>query len=335
MAEEVYTGKTQIIYLVSGTAGFPVFGKGEKVKTVGFIGLGVMGQPMALHLAQKLPAEAGELSVYDVDKTKGTAFANVCKASGATKITLAADIAEIGQRADIVFLSLPTSQIVRDVILGKGGLAEFLKSGSIIADASTTEVETVKIAALELEKKRIEFADIPVSGGEKAAREGTLSVMAGGKKEVFDALKPYCDTMAASVVYMGETGAGQIAKAVNQMIVGAAFAVIAESFSLGVKSGLDPKTLYEAIKGGWAGSKVLDVAAQDMFSRAFKPGGTVDIHWKDLGYALKLSQDTDTPVPVTALVHEIFKAARARGDGKKSQPAVVRLWEDLLDMEVK
>jgi 2-hydroxy-3-oxopropionate reductase len=141
--------------------------------------------------------------------------------------------------------------------------------------------------------------------------------------------------MAASVVYMGGTGAGQCAKAVNQMIVGAAFAVIAESFSLGARSGLDARTLYEAIKGGWAGSKVLDVAVQDMLSRSFVPGGTVDIHWKDLGYALDLSKGTDTPVPVTALVHEIFKAARAKGEGKKSQPAVVRLWEDLLDIEIK
>jgi 2-hydroxy-3-oxopropionate reductase len=224
---------------------------------------------------------------------------------------------------------------VRDVILGKGGLAESLKPGSIVADVSTTEMEVTKLIAGELEKRKIEFIDTPVSGGEKAAREGTLSFMAGGNKEIFDIIKPYCLAMGVSVVYMGGTGAGQTAKAVNQMIVGAAFAVIAESFSLGVKSGLDPKTLYEAIKGGWAGSKVLDVAAQDMFSGEFKPGGTVDIHWKDLGCALSLSRDTDTPVPVTALVYEVFKAARVKGEGKKSQPAIVRLWEDLLKIEVR
>jgi 2-hydroxy-3-oxopropionate reductase len=154
--------------------------------------------------------------------------------------------------------------------------------------------------------------------------------MIGGKQGVFETIKDCCAAMGTSVVHLGPTGSGQIAKAVNQMIVGAAFAVIAESFSLGVKNGLDTKALSQAIKGGWAGSKVLDVAAADMLSGEFKPGGTVDIHWKDLGIALSLSRDTDVPVPVTALVQEIFKAARANGDGKKSQTAVVRLWENLL-----
>ena len=303
------------------------------MKTAGFIGLGVMGQSMARHLAEKIPGGAGqEIFVYDVEKSK---IDSLTGATGGAKITASASIADLGGCTDIVFLSLPTSEIVKEVVLSGGGLAESMKSGSIVVDTSTTEVGIIKNIAAELEKKGIEFIDSPVSGGEKAAKDGTLSFMAGGKKEVFDTVKPYCDTMAASVVYMGGTGAGQTAKAVNQMIVGAAFTVIAESFSMGVKNGLDPKALYEAIKGGWAGSKVLDVAAQDMFSRAFKPGGTVDIHWKDLGYALSLAKDTDAPVPVTALVHEVFKAARAKGEGKKSQPAVVRLWEDLLKIEIK
>jgi 2-hydroxy-3-oxopropionate reductase len=304
-------------------------------KTVGFIGLGVMGQSMAGHLARKLPAGAErELLVFDVDRSKVDSLTANSGNAGAVKIR-AATLAEIGGRADIVFLSLPTTAIVRDVILGAGGLAEFLKAGSVVVDTSTSDVETVKTIAAELEKKKIEFADAPVSGGDKGAREGTLSFMIGGKSEVFDLIKPYCAAMAASVVYMGGTGAGQTTKAVNQMIVGATFAVIAESFSMGVKSGLDPKTLYEAIKGGWAGSKLLDVAAQDMFSREFKPGGTVDIFKKDLGIALNLSRDTDSPVPLTALVHEIYKASRAKGEGKKSNTAVVRLWEDLLNIEVK
>jgi 2-hydroxy-3-oxopropionate reductase len=221
------------------------------------------------------------------------------------------------------------------VLDGPGSLAKTLKPGGIVADTSTTEVMVVRDLAVKLREGGIEFSDAPVSGGEKAAREGTLSFMAGAREEVFSIIKPYCAAMGSSVVHMGPVGTGQTAKAVNQMIVGAAFAVIAEAFSLGVKNGLDPGTLYEAIRGGWAGSRVLDVAAADMLSREFKPGGTVDIHWKDLGYALGLSKDTDVPVPVTALVHEIFKAARARGDGKKSQPAVVRLWESLLNIEIQ
>jgi 2-hydroxy-3-oxopropionate reductase len=303
--------------------------------TTGFIGLGVMGYNMALNLALKMPAgkdgAAQKLLVFDVDKDKTD---SLVKAAG-EKAGAARDIAEIGERSDLVFLSLPTSQIVREVVLdGPGSLAQVLKAGAIVADTSTTEVTVVKAMAAKLRERGIEFADAPVSGGEKAAKEGSLSFMVGAKEEVFSVIKPWCAAMGASVVRMGEPGAGQAAKAVNQMIVGAAFAVIAEAFSLGVKNGLDPKTLYEAIRGGWAGSRVLDVAAADMLSREFKPGGTVDIHWKDLGYALSLSKDTDAPIPVTALVHEIFKAARARGDGKKSQPAVVRLWESLLNIEV-
>lgn len=304
-------------------------------KMLGFIGLGVMGQAMARNLALKIPNEGGtELLVFDVDTKKAQTLVESSRnAAGAAIKT--SSIEEIGRQADIVFLSLPSSAVVREVVLGDGGLAGFLKAGSIVADTSTTEVAVVKGIAQDLETRNIDFIDTPVSGGEKGAIDGTLSFMAGGKKDVFDKLKPYCDAMAASVVYMGSVGAGQTAKAVNQMIVGATFAVIAESFSMGVKNGLDAKVLYDAIKGGWAGSKVLDVAANDMFSREFKPGGSIDIHWKDLGYVMGLSRDTDSPVPVTALVYELFKAARAHGDGKKSQPSLVRLWEDLLKIEVK
>ncbi|MDR0623630.1 MAG: NAD-binding protein [Treponema sp.] len=292
-------------------------------RTVGFIGLGVMGQAMARNLSKKYPG----LLVYDTDRVKMDSLPK--------DTTVAAeDIPDIARRCDLVFLSLPTSAVVREVICGGEGIIRYMKKGGVVADTSTTEVSAVKAIAAELEKQGLHFADTPVSGGEKAAVEGTLSFMAGAGEPVFAAIKDYCGAMGSPVVHMGPVGTGQIAKAVNQMIVGAAFAVIAESFSLGVKNGLNAETLYEAIKGGWAGSKVLDVAAKDMFSREFKPGGTVDIHWKDLGYALGLSKDTDVPVPVTALVHEIFKAARARGEGKRSQPAVVRLWESLLNIEI-
>jgi len=293
-------------------------------KTLGFIGLGVMGLPMSDHLSQKYPG----LLVYDVDKSRAQSLPEA-------QVQSLPDIAALARQADVVFLSLPTSEVVREVVFGADGLAGHLKKGAVVVDTSTTEVSVVKETAAELEKRGIDFIDAPVSGGEKAAIGGTLSFMIGAKQNVFDETKDYFHAMGASVVRMGDISAGQIAKAVNQMIVGAAFAVIAEAFAMGTKSGLDPKTLYDAIKGGWAGSKVLDVAANDMFSREFKPGGSVDIHWKDLGYALSLSKDNDVPVPVTAIVHEIFKAARAGGYGKESQPAVVRLWESLLGKEIR
>jgi 2-hydroxy-3-oxopropionate reductase len=293
-------------------------------RSIGFIGLGVMGRGMAHNLSRKYPG----LIVYDIDTEK-------MKVLEGENIEAAKDIPDLALRCRIIFLSLPTSATVHEVVLGAHGLAASMEKGSIIVDSSTTEVGLVRQLAAELDARGIEFADAPVSGGEKAAVGGTLSFMVGAKEPVFTAVKDYCSAMGASVVHMGEIGAGQTAKAANQMIVGAAFAVIAEAFALGVKSGLDPASLYEAIKGGWAGSKVLDVAAGDMLNRDFRPGGTVDIHWKDLGYALNLARDKDVPTPVTALVHEVFKAARAKGDGKKSQAAVVGLWESLLDIEIK
>ncbi|MDR3139130.1 MAG: NAD-binding protein, partial [Treponema sp.] len=276
-------------------------------RTLGFIGLGVMGQAMARNLARKYPG----LLVFDADPGKTASLpGDIAEA--------APGIAELGRRADLVFLSLPGSAVVREVLLSPGGLAEAMAKGGTIVDTSTTEVTVVKALGGELEKRGLKLIDAPVSGGEKAALEGTLSFMVGADPESFEALQEYLCAMGTSAVRMGPAGTGQIAKAANQMIVGAAFAAIAESFALGVRNGLDGKTLYEAIKGGWAGSKVLDVAAKDMFSREFKPGGTVDIHWKDLGYALNLARDSDVPTPVTAMVHEIFKAARAGGEGKKS-----------------
>jgi 2-hydroxy-3-oxopropionate reductase len=295
---------------------------------IGFVGLGVMGGPMAENIAKKFSG----VRIFDADpeRVRRIAGDNLIPASG---------LGDLGASSDVVILSLPTSEVVQEVALPggtrQGGLAQYLKPGSVIVDTSTTALSVTLDIAERLREKGIEFLDAPVSGGEKAAVEGTLSFMVGGKKEIFERCRSFLEAMGTSVTRVGATGAGQTAKCVNQMIVGAAFAVIAESFALGTKAGLDPKVLYEAIKGGWAGSKVLDTAAQDMFGREFKPGGTVDIHWKDLGYALSLAKTEDVPTPVTALVHEVFKAARAAGHGKRSQPAVVRLWEHLLDLEVK
>jgi 2-hydroxy-3-oxopropionate reductase len=287
---------------------------------IGFVGLGVMGAPMARHLAAKY-----ETTVYDIDKAKRDAV------PGAKP---AADIAEVANKATIVFLSLPSSEIVKEVVLGNGGLKADLASGSVIIDTSTTSPTTSQEIADALQESGISFLDSPVSGGEKAAIEGTLSIMVGGPTEVFDRCLEYLKTIGTSVVLMGDTGMGGVTKLVNNLIVGITFVAVAEGFALGTKSGLDPKLLYQAIRGGWASSKVLDVSADAMLARDFKPGGTVDIHWKDLGYALSLARDKDVPVPATALAHEIFKAARASGRGRLAQPAIVQLWEKLLDIEV-
>ncbi|BCW97362.1 MAG: 2-hydroxy-3-oxopropionate reductase [Armatimonadota bacterium] len=241
---------------------------------------------------------------------------------------------ETAAESDVVVLSLPGSAAVLDVVLGSKGIAESLPAGSVVVDTGTTEPSASRRIAAALAEKSIGFLDAPVSGGQKAAIEGTLSFMVGGDEAVFQRCLPVLRTMGSSVVRMGESGSGSVAKLVNNLIVGAQFAAIAEGFTLAVKSGLDTAVLYQAIRAGWAQSKVLDVSADAFLRRDFRPGGSVDIHWKDLGYALSLAKDVDVPTPVTAIVHEIFKAARAGGKGRMAQPAIVMLWEELLNIQV-
>jgi len=293
-------------------------------KKIGFIGLGIMGAPMARNLRRKYH----DVLIYDINTVKMQSL----ESEG---FTITSGINEVGRSADVVILSLPNSQIVKDVILGGDGLTSTLPHGSIIIDTSTTEPTVTVEIAKTLKERALRFLDAPVSGGEKAAIEGTLSFMVGGDQSLFDECSELLQAMGTTIVRVGDNGMGQAAKMVNQMIVGATFAIAAESFALGVKAGLDPRVLYEAIRNGWAGSRVLDVAVPAMLERNFKPGGTVDIHWKDLGYALSLAKDKDVPTPITAMTHEVFKAARAGGKGHLSQPAVVMLWEKLLEIEIK
>ena len=287
---------------------------------VAFIGLGVMGAPMARHLAGRY-----ELAVYDIDKAKMDSVSGAKTAGSA---------AEAARDASIAFLSLPGSEAVREVVLGAEGLKHGMKRGSVVIDHSTTSPAVSQEVAASLEESGISFLDAPVSGGEKAAIDGTLSIMVGGKEDVFKQCLHVLKTFGTTVVYMGGSGMGGVAKLVNNLIVGVTFVAVAEGFALGTKSGLDPKVLYEAIRNGWAGSKVLDVSADAVLTRNFNPGGTVDIHWKDLWYALTLARERDVPVPAAALAHEIFKTARASGRGRLSQPAIVQLWEELLDIRV-
>ncbi|MBN1686401.1 MAG: NAD-binding protein [Spirochaetales bacterium] len=289
------------------------------MEKIGFIGLGVMGGHMARHLSARY-----DLVVFDTDEKRMNALKDVRKAGS---------VQEVGKAAPVVLLSLPSSEIVREVVTGEAGLAAVLSGGGAVIDTSTTEPTVSRSISKLLGERKIDFLDAPVSGGEAAARDATLSIMVGGPESVFNKYKPVLDAMGKSVIRVGETGAGEVAKLVNNMIVGSAFAVIAESFALGIKNGLDPAVLYEAIRNGWAGSKVLDVAIPGMINRDFVPGGSVDIHCKDLGYALSLAGSQYVPVPMTAVANEIFKAAKAAGKGQYAQHVIVELWEELLNRD--
>ncbi len=286
---------------------------------IGFIGLGVMGGHMARHLSDKY-----DLTVYDVDAAK------VAQQEGGEK---AESIQKVGKKANLVLLSLPSSEIVREVVCGAEGLIHVLKKGSAVIDTSTTEPTASRSVAQTLAKKSIDFLDAPVSGGEGGARDAALAIMVGGDAAVFEKYLPVLEIMAKSVVRVGDVGTGGAAKLVNNMIVGAAFSVIAEGFALAMKSGIDPETLYEAIKDGWAGSLVLDVAASGIIKQDYKPGGTIDLLFKDIGYALSLARSQNVPVPITAMVDEVLKTARASGRGPYAQPIITQMWENLLGIE--
>ena len=293
---------------------------------IGFVGLGIMGGHMARHLAAK-----HEIVVFDVDSAKIDAVTDAPESADGTRG--AASVAELGGSCDLVLMSLPSSAIVEAVATGDGGLAGSMAGGSLVVDTSTTEPTVTARVAAALEERGIGFIDAPVSGGEGGAKAASLSIMAGGPEELVDRARPVLEVIGSSVVRVGDVGAGEVAKLVNNMIVGSTFAVIAESFALGKTMGLDPKVLYDAIRGGWAGSAVLDVAAPGIAERNFTPGGSVDVLFKDIGYALSLARENNVPTPMTALVDEIFKVARASGRGPKAQQVIIQLWEELLGLK--
>lgn len=284
---------------------------------IGFIGLGVMGGHIAGHLMA-----SNDLRVFDVDSSKTERFLE-------TDAHVANSIQNAASGAEVLFLSLPSSEIVRDVLLGPEGVIHVMAEGSTIIDLSTTAPEVSRSCAVILADKGIGFLDAPVSGGESAARDASLAIMVGGPMELFEKNKAVLDIIGASVVRVGDVGAGGVAKLVNNMVVGSTFAVIAEGFALARECGLEAEDLYNAIRGGWAGSKVMDVAAPGIINEDFEPGGTVNLLFKDIGYALGLARSHNVPTPITAQVDEIFKAARASGRGGKAQQIIIKLWEDL------
>lgn len=294
---------------------------------LGFIGLGIMGGPMARNLIK-----AGyRVTGFDTNPARMAEFV----AAGGKP---AASAAEVGRASEIVCLSLPTGDVVRQVVVGAdvgtGGLATVMKSGTAILDLSTTEPKVAQDAAAACAARGIDFLDAPVSGGEQGALDAALSIMVGGDAAAFARCRPIFSSMGKSVVHMGGSGMGQAAKLINNLIVAAGFAAVCEGWALAVKAGLDPAILHEAIKGGWAGSRVMEETIPRLLQRNFVPGGTVDIMTKDVGYALNMARTLDLPVPVTALVHELFRMAKAQGKGPKAQPVLITLWEEWAGIQV-
>jgi 2-hydroxy-3-oxopropionate reductase len=290
---------------------------------LGFLGLGVMGGPMARNLVK-----AGyRVTGYDTDQERlGRAVAAGVRGAGSA--------AETASGAEVVFLSLPTGEVVREVVLGSHGLAATMREGTILADLSTTEPRVAQDCAGGCAGRGVLFLDAPVSGGEQGATDASLSIMVGGDAAAFARCRPILARIGRSVVHMGGSGMGQATKLLNNMIVAANFAAVCEAWALGVKVGLDPATLHEAIKGGWAGSRVMEETVPRLLQRNFVPGGSVDIMTKDVSYALSMARTANVPVPVTALAHELFRMAKAQGKGGQAQPVLVTLWEEWTGIHV-
>jgi len=273
------------------------------MKKIGFIGIGIMGKPMAKNLIN-----AGyDIIAYDIIEKA----LNEIVAYGANRGTSPKNVAE---NSDLIFTMLPNSPHVKEVVLGKNGVIEGIREGQILVDMSSIAPLVSQEIAKELEKKRVEMLDAPVSGGEEKAKSGTLAFMVGGKKEVFEKCKDILDVMGGSVTLVGEIGAGQTTKLANQVIVALNIAAVAEAMVLGKKAGVDPEKIFNAIRGGLAGSKCLEDKAPRMFKGSFTPGFKMKLHLKDLTNVFETSRSLHTAMPLTAQVMEMMQVLIADGN---------------------
>ncbi|EHI97574.1 2-hydroxy-3-oxopropionate reductase [Clostridium sp. DL-VIII] len=290
---------------------------------IGFIGLGIMGKPMAKNLVK-----AGyQLIVSDFAKEA----AEELKALGAETCL---SNKEIATQSDVVITMLPNSPQVKEVALGEGGIIEGAHSGLTLIDMSSIAPLASREICEKLAEKGVEMLDAPVSGGEPKAIDGTISVMVGGKQELFDKYYDVIKAMAGSVVRVGEIGAGNIAKLCNQTIVAINIAAMSEALVLAQKAGVSPELVYNAIRGGLAGSTVLDAKAPLIMDRKFDPGFRINLHIKDLNNVLETSHGVGVPLPLTAAVREIMEALKVDGHEMEDHSSIIKYYEKLANVEV-
>lgn len=290
---------------------------------IGFIGLGIMGKPMAKNLVK-----AGyQLLVNDFNK----ASVEELKALGAE---VCSSNKEIAEKSDVVITMLPNSPHVKEVALGEGGLIEGAHAGLTLIDMSSIAPLASREIAEKLAEKGVEMIDAPVSGGEPKAIDGTISVMVGGKQELFDKYSDVLNAMAGSVVRVGEIGAGNIAKLCNQTIVAINIAAVSEALVLAQKAGVSPELVYNAIRGGLAGSTVLDAKAPLMMDRKFDPGFRINLHIKDLNNVLETSHGVGAPLPLTSAVREMMEFLKVDGHEMEDHSSLLKYYEKLANTEV-
>lgn len=291
---------------------------------IGFIGLGIMGKPMSRNLLK-----AGHsLVVY-------------CRSAATVKefTEAGAEIAnsprEVGQKADIIITMLPNSPEVKEVVLGENGLIEGMRPHSMLIDMTSLDPLVSREVAVKLAEKNIRMMDAPVSGGEPKAIAGTLSIMVGCQQEDFDEFLPILKEMGSSAVRCGEAGAGNVTKLANQIIVAANIAAVSEALVLAAKAGVNPDLVFQAIRGGLAGSTALYAKAPMMLDRNFTPGFRINLHIKDLNNVLNTAKGISTPTPLTESVMNMMLVLRDQGMGDADHSALVRFYENLAGIELQ
>ena len=291
---------------------------------IGFIGLGIMGKPMAKNLIK-----AGhELIVYDIIKDN---IDNLV-AAGAKGASSAKEVAE---QCPIIITMLPNSPHVKEAVMGKNGVLEGAKPGTILIDMSSIAPLASQEICKACEEKGVKMIDAPVSGGEPKAIDGTLAIMVGGDRAVYEQVYDILMVMGSSAVYCGDIGAGNTTKLANQVVVALNIAAVSEAFMLATKAGVDPKLVFEAIKGGLAGSTVMNAKAPMIMEGNYEPGFKIDLHIKDLNNVLETGHNVGAPLPLTASVMEILQVLHADGYGQKDHSAIAKYYEKLANTEIR
>jgi len=294
------------------------------MKKIGFIGIGIMGKPMAKNLI-----DAGyKLITYDVVEKA----LDEIVAYGAERGISPKDVTE---NCEIILTMLPNSPQVKEVVLGENGIIEGVREGQILIDMSSIAPLVSQEIAKELEKKGVEALDAPVSGGEEKAKSGTLAFMVGGKKEVFEKCKAILDVMGGSVTLVGDIGAGQTTKLANQVIVAVNIAAVAEAMVLGKKAGVDPEKIFNAIRGGLAGSRCMEDKAPRMLKGNFTPGFKMKLHLKDLTNVFETSRKLHTAMPLTAQVMEMMQVLIADGNEETDHGGLALFYEKMNNISLK
>ncbi len=291
--------------------------------TIGFIGLGIMGKPMARNLLK-----AGYSLV--VRNRSRTAVDELSKdgaqAAGSSK--------EVAERTDVLITMLPDSPDVELVYAGEQGIFAGAKPGMLLIDMSSISPVVARKLAGEAEKRGLDMIDAPVSGGEAGAISATLSIMIGGKANAVERAMPIFQVLGKNIVHIGDPGAGQVTKAANQMVVGTTIAIVSEALVLAAKAGVDPAKVRQALLGGFAQSKILEAHGQKMLERNFKPGFRIRLHEKDMKIALATGSEYGVPLMVTSQVAQMMTAMKSMGNGDLDHSGLVRFVEELAKTEL-